>query len=97
MGINNINPNFEAVGEIEDELVKNKIRKEAELWTELYEKYQPENLEQKYENDNMGYGYCWFCSRWCKTFWCAIWCLAFAGLDALFQTFSLGGSESILY
>ena len=27
MGINNINPNFEAVGEIEDELVKNKIRK----------------------------------------------------------------------
>ena len=29
MGINNINPNFEAVGEIEDELVKNKIRKEA--------------------------------------------------------------------
>ena len=46
MGINNINPNFQAVGEIEDELVKNKIRKEAELWTELYEQYQPENLEQ---------------------------------------------------
>jgi hypothetical protein len=92
MGINNINPNFQAVGEIEDELVKNKIRKEAELWTELYEKYQPENLEQNMKMSIWDLATAGFAPGGAKPFDVQYGVWTFAALDALFQTFSLGGS-----
>jgi len=86
----------ESAKQIAEEVVYNRAKKEGEIWQELQEKYQYENLE---DNMKMSFGDL-------LTFGIApggakpgdvqygVW--AFAGLDALFQTFGPSGKWSVI-
>lgn len=86
----------ETAKQLAEEVVYNRVKKESEIWQELQEKYQYENLE---DNMKMSIGDL-------LTFGIApggakpgdvqygVW--AFAGLDALFQTFGPSGKWSVL-
>ena len=96
LAVNGVNPDYLSLGEIEDEVVNLKVKKEAELWTDLYEKYQPENMEK---NMKMSVGDLFTAGLFPGgakpgDVQYGVW--AFAALDALFQTFGPSGKWSVL-
>ncbi len=96
LAINGVNPDYSSLGDIEDEVVNLKVKKEADLWTELYEKYQPEDMEKNMKmtiGDLLTSGFAPGGTKPGDVQY-GVW--AFAGLDALFQTFGPSGKWSLL-
>lgn len=96
MSVLGIPPEYQAVGEIAQASKSNKLYNEAKLWQELQQRYQYDHVEN---NMKMTWGDLWtggLMPGGAKPgdIQYGVW--AFAGLDALFQTFGPSGKWSVI-